>query len=81
MSWLNVGEVAYQIERCHGAEGAGLVTPDRVLAAAHIKAQHAIALADCFAAATAAARGVTLFTGDPGILGRDLGCEVRDLGP
>jgi predicted nucleic acid-binding protein len=92
MSWLNVGEVAYQLERRHGADEAALVvgrvraavalddvTPDRVLAAAHIKAVHPIAFADCFAAATALARSATLFTGDPELLDRDLGCDVRDL--
>jgi predicted nucleic acid-binding protein len=92
MSWLNIGEVAYQLERRHGADEAGLVvgrlrasvalddvTPGRVLAAAHIKAAHRIAFADCFAAATALARQATLFTGDPELLDRDVGCDVRDL--
>lgn len=92
MSWLNIGEVAYQLERRHGVEEATLVvgrlrasvalddvTPDRVLAAAHIKAAHPIAFADCFAAATAAARDATLFTGDPELLDRDVGARVRDL--
>jgi predicted nucleic acid-binding protein len=92
MSWLNIGEVAYQLERRHGADEAALVvgrvraavaldqvTPDRVLAAARIKALHPIAFADCFAAATALARRATLFTGDPELLERDLGCDVRDL--
>jgi predicted nucleic acid-binding protein len=92
MSWLNVGEVAYQLERRHGADEAALVvrrlraavaldevTPERVLAAAHIKAAHPIAFADCFALATAAAHGATLFTGDPELLDRDSGCAMRDL--
>jgi predicted nucleic acid-binding protein len=92
MSWLNVGEVAYLVERRHGTAEAALVvtrlraavgldnvSPDRVLAAAHIKALHPIAFADCFAAATALARGATLFTGDPELIERDLGCDVRDL--
>jgi predicted nucleic acid-binding protein len=94
MSWLNVGEVAYQLERRHGAgEAAGVigrlraalslddVTPVRVLAAARIKAAHPIAFADCFAAATAAARDATLLTGDPELLNRDVGCRMRDLRP
>jgi predicted nucleic acid-binding protein len=94
MSWLNIGEVAYQLERRHGADDAALVvgrlrasvaaddvTPERVLAAARIKASHPIAFADCFAAATAIARHATLFTGDPEILERDLGCVARDLRP
>lgn len=92
MSWLNVGEVAYQLERRHGADEAATVvgrlratlalddvTPDRILAAAHIKAAHPIALADCFAAATAAARSATLLTGDPELIDRDVGCRVRDV--
>jgi predicted nucleic acid-binding protein len=92
MSWLNVGEVAYQLERRHGVDEAALVlgrlraavalddvTPSRVLAAAHIKAAHPLAFADCFAAATAGARDATLLTGDPELLDRDVGCRVRDL--
>jgi predicted nucleic acid-binding protein len=94
MSWLNVGEVACQLERRHGADDAALVvgrlrasvaaddvTPERVLAAARIKASHPIAFADCLAVATAMARDATLFTGDPEILERDLGCVVHDLRP
>jgi predicted nucleic acid-binding protein len=92
MSWINVGEVGYQLERRHGLEEAAFVvrrlraaarldavTPERVLAAARIKAQHPIAFADCFAAATAAAYNATLLTGDPELLGRDVGCRARDL--
>lgn len=92
MSWLNIGEVAYQVERGHGAVEAAFVvrrlraavaldavTPSRVLAAAHIRAAHPIAFADCFAAATAVARDATLFTGDRELLERDVGCRVRDL--
>lgn len=92
MSWLNVGEVAYQLERRHGVDEAAVivrrlraavalddVTPERVLAAAQLKARHPLAFADCFAAATAAARDATLFTGDPELLERDVGCSTRDL--
>lgn len=92
MSWLNLGEVAYQVERRHGVEEAtevvrrlrsalllDEVTPERVLAAARLKAAHPIAFADCLAAATAAARGATLLTGDPELLDRKLGCRTRDL--
>jgi predicted nucleic acid-binding protein len=94
MSWLNIGEVAYQLERRHGADEAAVVvrrvraavslddvTPERVLAAAHIKAVHPIAFADCFAAATALAREATLFTGDPELVDGDIGCDMRDLRP
>jgi predicted nucleic acid-binding protein len=92
MSWLNLGEVAYQVERRHGIEEAtevvqrmrsalllDNVTPERVLAAARLKAAHPIAFADCFAAATAAARDATLLTGDPELLDRKLRCRTRDL--
>jgi len=92
MSWLNVGEVAYQLERRHGAAEAALVvrrlraavalddvSAERVLAAARIKAEHPIAFADCFAAATAAAHDATLFTGDPELSEHDVGCRTRDL--
>jgi predicted nucleic acid-binding protein len=92
MSWLNAGEVAYQVQQRHGAGEAALVvrrlraaaalddvTAERVLAAAHIKARHPIAFADCFAAATAIARDATLLTGDPELLERDVGCRTRDL--
>jgi predicted nucleic acid-binding protein len=92
MSWLNVGEVAYQVERRHGAREAALVvrrlraasalddvTAERVLAAAHIKAEHPIAFADCIAAATAAGRDATLLTGDPELLERNVGCHTHDL--
>lgn len=92
ISWLNLGEVAYQLERRHGVdEAAGVVgrlraglalddvTPARVLAAARLKAAHPIAFADCFAAATAASRDAVLLTGDPQLLERDVGCRTRDL--
>jgi predicted nucleic acid-binding protein len=94
MSWLNIGEVACQLERRHDADETVLVvgrvraavapdevTPDRVLAAARIKAVHPIAFAGCFAAATALARGAILLTGDPELLDREVGCEMRDLRP
>ncbi len=94
LSWLNVGEVAYQVERRHGIDEANLVVgrlraaaaldevaPVRILAAARIKAAHPIAFGDCFAVATAQFHGATLLTGDPEILDRDLSCSVRDLRP
>ena len=94
MSWINLGEVAYQLERRHGAEETAAtvarlravlalddVTAVRVLGAARIKAAQPIAFADCFAAATAIARDATLFTGDPELLDREVGCPVRDLRP
>lgn len=93
MSWVNLAEVYYRVHRDHGVSEAETVlvtlqrmltlddaTPARVMAAARIKAVEAIALADCFAAATAAAHGATLLTGDPELVtAQALGCPVEDL--
>jgi predicted nucleic acid-binding protein len=79
MTWVNVGEVAYIIERRWGVERlqAALalmeataleivpVGRDLAVAAAHIKANHAMAYADTFAAALAQVSAATLVTGDP----------------
>jgi predicted nucleic acid-binding protein len=79
MTWVNVGEVAYIVERRWGVgrlhqvlatlEGTAveIVPVERglALAAAHIKAMHPLAYADAFAAALAAKTGATLVTGDP----------------
>ena len=40
-------------------------TRERVLAAAHLKATHAISYADAFVVATAQEMGATILTGDP----------------
>ena len=92
MSWINLGEVSYVIERAAGLEEArrvvrhlrprldlDLPSEARVLSAAHLKAQHAIAYADAFALATAIAHEVKLFTGDPEILDGDPHWPVVDL--
>lgn len=92
MSWINLGEVYYTIHRAVGAAEAeatiGLlrpmvtldsVTPERVMAAARIKAKHPLACADAFAVATAAAHGAVLLTGDPEHTSRSVGCPVEDL--
>jgi predicted nucleic acid-binding protein len=49
-------------------------------AVAALKAEHPIALADCFAIATAAAKNATLITGDPKILDRadQIRCALTD---
>ena len=79
MTWVNVGEVAYIVERRWGSErlNAALATMeatalevvpvgrDLAVGAAHIKANHPMAYADAFAAALAAEQGATLVTGDP----------------
>ena len=79
MTWVNVGEVAYIVERRWGVErlyaalatleatALEIVSVERELAlmAAHIKAEHAIAYADAFAAALAQHCAAKLVTGDP----------------
>jgi len=75
MSWLNVGEVAYLIERRHGAGEAALVL-GRLRAAV---ALDDLASKRVLAAATATARDATLLTGDPELLDRDVGCRTHDL--
>lgn len=79
ISLINLGEVAYIVERRWGAEklramlayleAAALevmaVDRDRVFAAAHIKAKYPLAYADAFAVALARELEATLLTGDP----------------
>lgn len=79
MTWVNVGEVAYVVERRWGLgrlyqvlgtlEGTKIeivpVERELALAAAHMKAEHPLAYADAFAAALAVEAGATLVTGDP----------------
>jgi predicted nucleic acid-binding protein len=93
VSWINLAEVYYRLERMRGREAADgtladlrskvvadQATPARCVQAARLKAANPIALADCFALATAVAHGLTLWTGDPEILGLDdPPCEVEDL--
>ena len=93
ISWINLVEVYYRLERDYGRESAdrdlsdlrAKLAPDlpgtaRMVEVARLKARHPIALGDCFALATAAAYDLTLLTGDPEILGlTDAPCEVEDL--
>jgi ribonuclease VapC len=79
MTWVNAGEVAYILERRWGMErlyaalavmeatALEILSVERELAlmAAHIKADHAIAYADAFAAALAQQYAAELVTGDP----------------
>lgn len=95
VSWVNLVEVYYRIERDHGRQSAdetltslrGSLAPDlpgtaRMIEAARLKARAAIALADCFAATTAAAHGFVLLTGSPELLGLpEPPCELEDLRP
>lgn len=92
MSWINLGEVHYVVGRAHGPQEADEVvrdlrprltlespTPDRVLAAARIKAAHRLSYADAFAAATALAADAVLLTGDPELLMDGANWKVEDL--
>jgi predicted nucleic acid-binding protein len=92
MSWINVGEVSYIVERRAGADRARRIVRElrrrltldvpsetRVLEAAHLKAGYPMAYADAFAVATAIAHGATLLTGDPEILAGDPAWPVEDL--
>jgi uncharacterized protein len=79
MSWINVGEVAYIVERRWGKarfyqilgnlEATGIefvpVGRDLALSAAEIKAKYPLAYADAFSAALAKDVNGTLITGDP----------------
>ena len=79
LSVVNYGEVVYITEREQGLSAAqhviaaidqwavSLVEADRklTLAAAHVKAHHAISYADAFAVALAQSRQAMLLTGDP----------------
>ena len=92
MSWINLGEVFYVLRRLEG-EGHAAETvrdlrdvvdaelPDatRVLEAARIKADHPLAYADAFAAATAIAAKAELWTGDPELLVQGSPWRWRDL--
>jgi predicted nucleic acid-binding protein len=92
MSWINAGEVYYTIHRLAGPAEAeatlaqlrpllalDAATPDRVMAAARVKALHPLAYGDAFAVATAAAHDAVLLTGDPELTSRSVGCRVEDL--
>jgi len=93
VSWINLVEVYYRLERDHGRLAAddtlaslrSVLSPDlpgtaRMLEAARLKARAAIALGDCFAVVTASTHGLVLLTGDPQILNLpDSPCQVADL--
>jgi len=93
VSWVNLVEVYYRVERDHGRDAANQalsslrasLAPDlpgtaRMIEAARLKARASIPLGDCFAAATAAAHGLVLLTGDPELLHlADAPCALEDL--
>jgi uncharacterized protein with PIN domain len=92
INWVNAVEVYYRVERDHGREEADEVLASMrkvfelelpgttlMVETARLKATIPIALGDCFAVATARARKLTLLTGDPEILDRDVPCAIEDL--
>jgi predicted nucleic acid-binding protein len=93
ISWVNLVEVLYRVERKHGRDVSERYLRDlrgpllydlplerRMVEAARVKAIHPIALADCFAVATAEAYDAELYTGDPEIIALDRPrLRVRDL--
>lgn len=92
MSCINLGEVFYVIRRAVGEEAAAATLRDlrdvvaaevpgesRIIEAARIKAEHPMAYADAFAAATAIAHEATLWTGDPKLLVAKSVWSWRDL--
>ncbi|QDP96540.1 type II toxin-antitoxin system VapC family toxin [Microlunatus elymi] len=95
ISWVNLVEVYYRVERDHGRTSAdetltdlrAVLAPDlpgtaRMIDAARLKARAAIALGDCFAAVTAAAHESVLLTGDPELIDlADAPCAIEDLRP
>lgn len=94
MSWMNLVEVHYRTIRDHGREEADQVLAElrpvisenlpgiaSMRSVSALKAEHPIALADCFAVALAAEEEAALLTGDPEIVDRagQLPCQVVDL--
>jgi predicted nucleic acid-binding protein len=92
VSWINLGEVFYVVRRLNGEKAASETIRDlrdvttaetptetRIIEAARIKADHPMAYADAFAAATAVGHSATLWTGDPELLLDGAPWEWRDL--
>ena len=79
LSVISLGEIYYIIARKIGEEKADAsledisclpvslidATKERILAAAHVKAQHAVSYADAFVVAAAVEHTATIVTGDP----------------
>lgn len=95
VSWVNLVEVYYRVARDQGSIAADETLGDlraslsldlpgtaRMVEVARLKARAPIALGDCFAVTTAAARDLVLLTGDPEIIDlKDCPCQVEDLRP
>jgi predicted nucleic acid-binding protein len=94
MTWVNVGEAGYIVERRTGRErwlqvltmleatAVDIVDVGRdlSLAAARIKAAHPVAYGDTFAAALASQRRARLVTGDPEIKALEQTVDILWLG-
>ena len=95
LSVINLGEIAYIVEREQGLARAHetlaaishypvRVLPaeqETVLAAAHIKANHALSYADAFAVAAAQEYGGVILTGDPELAALGDVVQVEKLPP
>jgi len=96
MSWINLLEIHYRTAREHGRREADQVLAElrpkiseslpgiaMMKSVSALKAEHPIALADCFAVALAAEEEAELLTGDPEIIDRAdrLPCKVVGLRP
>lgn len=92
VSWISLGEVFYVVRRAAGEDAAtttlrdlrGVVIADlptdgRIIDAARIRADHPMAYANAFAAATAIAHNAVLWTGEPELLGPHATWQSRDL--
>ena len=92
VNWINLGEVFCIVRRRAGEKDAlaairdvedvvlaDLPSADRIMEAARIKADHPMAYADAFAAATAVSHGATLWTGDSELLLPNANWAWRDL--
>jgi uncharacterized protein with PIN domain len=95
VSWVNLVEAYYRVERDQGRAAADETLRDlraafaldlpgtaRMIEVARLKARATIALGDCFAVTTAAAHDLPLLTGDPEIINlADCPCRTEDLRP
>jgi predicted nucleic acid-binding protein len=94
MSWINLVEVHYRTIRDHDRQEADRVLAElrplvteslpgiaAMRSVSSLKAEHPIALADCFAIALAAEERAALLTGNPEIIEQAdrLPCKVVDL--
>ena len=92
MSWINLGEVMYIVQRRHGPSQAREISrdlraivevrlPDEndIMTASDLKARFAISYADAFAAALSIRMEAPLITGDPELLRDDAPWQYVDV--